>query len=56
MAGRKQIDESTRYYLDEIVKYLCNNYHPHTKFIVECDWRELVEWLENQKIFNHIKD
>ena len=50
------MNETTQYYLDLIVQYMCENHHPHTKIIIECDWWEIVEWIESQKITKHIKD
>ena len=50
------MNETIKYYLEEIVAYMNEKYHPHTKIIIEQDWWELVEWIEGQSITKYIKD
>jgi len=60
---RIYLDISKEEYLDEfrkicepVIKYLNDNYHPHTKIIIDSDSWELVEWLKCVNISNHIKN
>jgi len=39
-----------------VVEYLCNNHHPHTHIIIECDGFELSEWCISGRITEYIKD
>ena len=50
------MDEVTREHLNQVVKYLCENHHPHTTIIVECNWWEMLGWIEAQTITEHIRD
>ena len=54
--GKPQNERTLEEIMDHAVKYLCDNHHPHTKIIVECDWYEVVEWLKSGKITKHIRD
>lgn len=42
--------------MDEVVKYMCENHHPHTKLIVDCTGWEILEWVETKKVEQYIKD
>lgn len=42
--------------VDPLVKYLCENFNPHTSIIVTPSGAELVEGQMSVEIVEHIKD
>ncbi len=53
---KETIKEDRNELLEKLVKYLCENHHPHTKIIIECDHWEIVEWSEWMKVTKFIRD
>lgn len=39
-----------------LIKYLCENHHPHTKVIVDCTTAELVEGVMTEHTTEYVRD
>lgn len=39
-----------------LIKYLCENHHPHTKVIVDCNSAEMVEGLMTMGTNDYVRD
>lgn len=52
---QEQID-SFKAVTEPVIKWLCDNMHPHSKVIIECDCAELVEGSIGYTDESHIRD
>lgn len=49
---RTEFDEAVK----PLIKFMAENYHPHTKLIVDCGSAELVEGVACERTDEFIKD
>ena len=53
---RDERQKSFEVAVEPVIKWLCDNAHPHTKIIIDCTSAELVEGLMCVVTDKHVRD